>query len=232
MAEKAKILIVSTAHAELGSTGDGTGVWFEELTTPYYAFRDAGHPVDIVTIGGGKIPIDPKSYDPKGTNPASVERFLKDDSAMAQFGASGVLAKVGLDDYGAIFVPGGHGAMWDLGSDPAVGEALTLGWAKGLILSSVCHGPSCFVNAKETDGRPLVAGKKVNSFSDSEEREMKLEKVVPFLLESKLRELGAIYEKGPDFGPHAVRDGRLVTGQNPASAEPVASLVIAALKGE
>jgi putative intracellular protease/amidase len=226
-----RILIVSTAHNELGETGIATGVWFEELTTPYYVFLDSGHKVDIATIRGGPIPVDPKSYAKGGKNPPSVERFVADPGAMALFEASRSIDYLDEADYQAIFVPGGHGAMWDLASDAALPGFLTAAWSAGLILSSVCHGPASFVNVRDAAGKPLVSGKKVNCFSDSEERQMKLENVVPFLLESRLRELGAHYQKGPDFGPYAVRDGRLITGQNPDSAGLVAKLVLEAGAG-
>ena len=228
MADASKVLIIVTAHAELGNTGRATGLWFEELATPYYAFLDGGARMTIASLPGGTIPLDPRSLDAGGDNPASVERFRRDETAMAQMQNSKKLDALSSGDYDVVFVPGGHGAMWDLGGSTELGDFLTRSWAGGAVVSSVCHGPAGLVHARETDGKPLVAGKKVSAFSNSEENQMQLTEVVPFLLESKLRELGADYRSGPDFQPFAVRDGRLVTGQNPASAEKVARLVLEA----
>lgn len=224
-----KILIIVTAHAALGNTGEKTGLWFEELTTPYYTFLDGGAKVTIATLPGGQIPLDPRSVAAGGKNPASVERFIRDEAAMRQVKNSLKLADVSVRDFDAVLIPGGHGAMWDLASSRELGEFLTDAWARGEVVASVCHGPAGLVRARDEEGKPLVAGKKISAFSNSEEEQMKLAKVVPFLLESRLRELKADYRSGPDFQPFAVRDGRLVTGQNPSSSEKVARLVLAAL---
>lgn len=222
------VLIITTMHEDLGGTGHATGLWFEELATPYYAFTDAGAQVTIASLPGGDIPIDPRSEEPRGKNPASVERFLEDTYAMAQKRNTVELAAVSPNNYDVIFIPGGHGAMWDLASSRELGYFLTKAWAKGRIISSVCHGPAGLVNAREVDGKPLVAGKKVSAFSNSEEETSGLAEVVPFLLETRLRGLGADYRSGPDFQAFAVRDGRLITGQNPESAAKVAELVLEA----
>lgn len=228
MAATLKVLFIATAHTALGDTGDATGLWFEELATPYYVFTDSGAQVSIATLPGGVVPLDPRSADPNEKKPASVERFVRDEAAMAQMQSAEKLSALSFEDYDVVFIPGGHGAMWDLGSSVELGEFLTKAWAGGKIVASVCHGPAGLVNAKEIDGKPLVAGKKVSAFSDSEETAMKLTQVVPFMLESKLWELGADYRSGPDFQAYAVRDGRLVTGQNPASSEKVAKLALEA----
>lgn len=224
------VLIIVTAHAALGNTGEKTGLWFEELTTPYYAFLDGGAKAAIASLPGGQIPLDPRSVAAGGKNPASVERFIKDRAATQQVKNTLKLAEVSARDFDAVFIPGGHGAMWDLASSRELGEFLTDAWGRGKVLASVCHGPAGLVRARDEQGNPLVAGRKVSAFSNSEEEQMKLAKVVPFLLESRLRELKADYRSGPDFQPFAVRDGRLVTGQNPASSEKVARLALEALK--
>ncbi|WP_029006243.1 type 1 glutamine amidotransferase domain-containing protein [Azorhizobium doebereinerae] len=225
-----KILIILTSHAALGDTGKPTGVWFEELATPYYTFVDAGAQVDIVSIDGGKVPIDPASLKPKGENEPSVERFLADQTAMQSVAASRKVTDVSSETYDAIFLPGGHGTMWDLPRSGDLAALLSKAWAQGKVLAAVCHGPAGLVNVKDTDGKPVVSGRRVAGFSNSEETAAGLEKAVPFLLESRLRELGGRYESGPDFQPFALSDGRLVTGQNPSSSEETARLTLVAAK--
>ncbi|MDO5531365.1 type 1 glutamine amidotransferase domain-containing protein [Sutterella sp.] len=225
------ILVIATAHAALGTTGGTTGVWLEELSTPYYAFIDAGAKVTVATLNGGVIPVDPHSVsDDKSKNPATVNRFLADKAASATLTSSVRLADLNPADYAAVFIPGGHGAMWDLAGSEALGAFLTKAWKSGAVIGSVCHGPAAFSLAKNGKGEPLVSGLTVTSFSDSEETKMQLTTTVPFLLESRLRSQGAKYVKGADFTEHAVRDGRLVTGQNPMSSEKAAKLVLEAVK--
>ncbi|HEY0275945.1 MAG TPA: type 1 glutamine amidotransferase domain-containing protein [Paenirhodobacter sp.] len=224
-----KILIVLTSHDVIGATGKPTGVWFEELAAPYYAFVDAGATVDIVSIWGGKVPIDPASVAAAGQNAASVDRFLNDAPAMAQIVHSSGLTDVSATGYDAIFLPGGHGTMFDLPTSPELAALLSGAWARGKVVAAVCHGPAGLVNLTDTDGMPLVAGRRVAGFSNSEEAAAGLSDAVPFLLETRLRALGGLYENGPDFTPFAVRDGHLVTGQNPQSSEEVARLVLATI---
>ncbi|XBS71737.1 type 1 glutamine amidotransferase domain-containing protein [Acerihabitans sp. KWT182] len=162
--------------------------------------------------------------------PPSVERFLKDPSAMAKLNRSQKIDNIAIDRYSAIFLPGGHGTMWDLPKSQKLSELLSKAWAEGKVLAAVCHGPAGLVNVKDVDGRPLVSGRRVSAFTNSEEEAAGLTKTVPFLLETRLRELGARYERGGDFQPFAVRDGRLVTGQNPASSEAVAEQVLQTLR--
>lgn len=226
------VLMIVTSHGALGDTGKHTGLWFEELATPYYALRDAGAKVEIVSIEGGVVPIDPGSRKPEGQNEPSVDRFLKDPEAMAQITHSRPLSAVNVADYDAVFLPGGHGTMWDLPASTDLARQLTAAWAAGKVLAAVCHGPAGLVNVVDTDGKPLVAGRRVSAFTDSEETAMGLTNVVPFLLETRLRSLGATIVSGPDFKPQAVRDGRLVTGQNPASSEAVAHLTLEALRAQ
>lgn len=227
-----KILLILTSQATMGDDPRPTGVWFEELSTPYYAFVDAGAKVDIASIAGGKIPVDPHSMEAEGKNPPSVERFLKDKAAMAKLESSLKIDNVSSDDYAAVFLPGGHGTMWDLPRSTRLADLLSTAWANGKVVAAVCHGPAGLVNVKDTNGQPLVAGRRVSAFTNSEEEKAGLTQAVPFLLETRIRELGARYERGDDFQPFAVRDGKLVTGQNPMSSEEVARLVLEAVSGE
>lgn len=223
-----KILIVLTSHSQIGETGRSTGVWIEELTTPYYAFINAGAEVDLASTAGGEVPVDPGSL-AEADRPESVARFLADTPAVEKLRDSLKVDNLSADRYDAIFLPGGHGTMSDLPESTALAGLLTTSFAKGKVISAVCHGPAGLVNAKDSDGKPLVSGRKVSAFTNSEEEAAGLTHAVPFLLETRLRELGALYERGPDFKPHAVRDGNLVTGQNPSSSTRVAELVLEAI---
>lgn len=224
------ILFILTSQATMGVGGNPTGVWFEELATPYYAFIDAGVEVEIASIDGGRIPIDPNSLQAAGKNPASVERFLKDPVAMAKITQARKVDGLAADAYAAVFLPGGHGTMWDLPHSQPLAALLGQAWTGGKVVAAVCHGPAGLVGATDAAGKPLVAGRRVSAFTNAEEVAAGLHRTVPFALESRLRELGARYESGPDFQSFAVRDGRLVTGQNPASSEAVARLVLEALR--
>lgn len=230
-ANAAKILMIVTSHAQMGDTGKPTGVWFEELTTPYYAFVDAGAEVDIVSIAGGEVPIDPRSLKPIGQNAPSVDRFLRDASAMTKIKTSGPVENAGLF-YDAVFLPGGHGTMWDLPANDALAKLVGSLWDSGKVVAAVCHGPAGLVNARDRNGRPIVEGRRVSAFTNSEEKAAGLTEAVPFLLETRLRALGARFEGGPDFEPYAIADGNLITGQNPASSERVADLVMARLEAQ
>lgn len=221
-----KILIVVTSHGTLGTTGTKTGFWLEELAVPYAVFVDAGATVDLASPAGGRPPADPKS---EGGTGADVARFLADPTATAKLAATRRLSDVDPADYDAVFVAGGHGVMWDLADDPAVAAVLSAFWARGAVVAAVCHGPAALVGARATDGAPLVAGRRFAAFSDEEERAVGLAEVVPFLLERRLTDLGGRYERGPIWAPFAVRDGKLVTGQNPASSRRVAEEVLVAL---
>lgn len=221
-----RILMVATSHASLGDTGEATGVWFEELATPYYAFVDAGAQVAIASVRGGGIPVDPRSRSEAGGGPDSVERFMADAGAMDKLAHSQPVADVRLDDYAAVFLPGGHGTMWDLPQSEALASLLGMAWHAGKVVAAVCHGPAGLLNARDAAGRLLVDGRRITGFTDSEETAAGLAATVPFLLEARLRELGGRFESGPDFQPHALADGRLVTGQNPASSAQTATLVM------
>lgn len=222
-----KILIVVTSHATLGSTGQKTGFWLEELAVPWAVFVDAGAQVELASPEGGRPPADPKS---EGGTSAEVARFLDDPTARAQLADTRKLADVDPEAYDAIFVAGGHGVMWDLAGSPEAASLLSAAWEAGRVIAAVCHGPAALVDVRTADGKPLVAGRRVAGFSDEEERAVGLAEVVPFLLESSLAERGGRYERGPIWAPFAVRDGRLVTGQNPASSRRVAEEVLAALQ--
>jgi putative intracellular protease/amidase len=224
-----RILFVVTAHDRLGDTGEKTGFHFEEMSTPYYVFQDAGYEVGFATVHGGEPPADPGSLKPRGDNPESVERFLDDDAAMSKLRSAHKIADVAPGDFAAVYVPGGHGAMWDL-ADQAVGSLIASAYEQGAVLGSVCHGPAAFVEARLADGTPLVKGKKINCFTNAEEDKVSKTDVVPFLLQSKLEELGARFEHAPPFEAIAVRDERIVTGQNPPSARPVAEAMLEMLK--
>lgn len=193
-----KILIVLTSHAVLGTTGQPTGVWLEELSTPYYRFVDAGAEVDVVSIDGGAVPVDPHSSEP-GRTPPSVERFLHDKTAMAKIEHSKSVDSVKASSYAAVFLAGGHGTMWDFPDNHSLTQLLNTAWAEGKVVSAVCHGPAGLVNVTDKNGKPLVAGRKVSAFTNEEEVAGGKEKIVPFALESRLRSLGADIQKGPNF---------------------------------
>lgn len=224
-----KVLIVVTSNPRLGDTGRATGIWAEELAVPYYALVDAGVAVELASPQGGPVPFDPASLQARGSNPPPVERFLADPAAQAKVGASLAIATVDAADFDAVFFPGGHGTMWDLPADAGVIRAVETAFAAGKIVAAVCHGPAGLVGARRPDGRPLVAGKRVSGFTDAEESAAGLAAIVPFALESRLRELGGIFEGAPNWQPFAVRDGNLITGQNPMSSTLVAQHVLEAL---
>jgi putative intracellular protease/amidase len=220
-----KILMIVTSHATLGNSGQKTGFWLEELATPYYAFLAAGAEVDLASPRGGPAPADPKSAaDPKG----AAQRFLADADAMAKLASTKKLSDVG-SDYDAFFVVGGHGVMWDLPDDATIPRLLGRAFDAGKVVAAVCHGLAALVSVKRADGAPIVKERRVTGFSNEEEEIVKLTEVVPFALETRLRELGGRYERAPTWGAFAVRDGNLVTGQIPASSALVAQMVLEAL---
>lgn len=230
MSTPIKILMILTSQATMGDDPRPTGVWFEELSTPYYAFVDAGAQVDIASIAGGKIPIDPHSLEADAKSTPSVARFISDATAMQKIQVSMKIDALSTEGYSAVFLPGGHGTMWDLPKSSQLADLLSSAWSNGKVISAVCHGPAGLVNVKDASGKPLLAGRRVSAFTNSEEAAAGLTDKVPFLLETRIRTLGAKYQSGTDFQPYAVRDGRLVTGQNPASSEKVAHLVLEAIQ--
>ena len=223
-----KILIVATSADKMTPSSEPTGVWLEELTTPYYAFCDAGAAVTLTSISGGPIPVDARSLKANGENDASVERYLKDEAFKASVANTPNFTTIDPSGYDALFLPGGHGTMFDYPVSEELARLVERFDREGKIIAAVCHGPAGLVSAKKADGTPFVAGRRVAAFTDSEERAVGLDKAVPFLLESRLKELGALHEGGPDFRSFAIRDGRLVTGQNPASATRTTALVLEA----
>jgi putative intracellular protease/amidase len=226
-----KILVVLTSHTAMGDTGRLTGFFYEELATPYWAFIDAGFDVDIASIQGGAAAYDPSSLDADATaRPAPVRRFLADPTAMSKLAKTSPIEAVNEATYNAVFLPGGHGTMWDFPGSGALARIVGTFFDAGKVVGAVCHGPAGLLSARRADGRPIVAGRRVNGFTDAEEQAVGLTHVVPFLLETRLREQGGLFENGPNFQPYAVRDGNLVTGQNPASSALVAESIIAALR--
>jgi len=226
-----RILIIVTSNARLGDTGKPTGFWAEELAAPYYALTDAGAQVDFASPAGGAAPLDPGSVKPPGENDAVVERFLADSALQTRLATTPRIADLDVGAYDALFFPGGHGTMWDLPGHPGVTHAVERAFATGKVIASVCHGAAGLVSARRPDGRSIVAGKRVNSFTDAEEAAVGLTGVVPFALETRLRELGGQFEGAAKWQPFVVRDGQLVTGQNPQSSALVAAALLEALKG-
>ncbi len=224
-----KILIVLTSHAALGSTGEKTGFWIEEFTTPYYVLADAGAEITIASPKGGQPPVDPKSEATDAQSP-STERFYKDNTLIDKVAFSFKLSDVKQEDYDAVFYPGGHGPLWDLANDENSIALIEGFYNHQKPIAFVCHAPASLVNVKTKNGEPLVKGKHLTSFSNTEEAAVKLSKIVPFLLEDELTKHGAIYSKGADWASYTKQDGLLITGQNPASSEAVARLLLASLK--
>jgi len=225
-----RIVMVATSADRMTPGTEPTGVWLEELTTPYYAFRDAGAEVTLASIAGGAIPVDQRSLNAPGENDASVERYFEDEALKAVVADTPAFTTIDPSGYDALFLPGGHGTMFDLPGSEELARLVERFDRDGKLVAAVCHGPAGLVSARKADGTPFVAGRRVAGFTDSEERAVGLDEAVPFLLESRLKELGARHEGGPDFEPFALRDGTLVTGQNPASATRTAELLMEALE--
>lgn len=224
-----RILMIVTSNSRMGDSGKPTGLWAEELAVPYYALADAGAEIVLASPAGGRAPIDPSSVKPRGENEPVVERFLADDALQARIANTMPAAEFDGAQFDAVFFPGGHGTMWDLPGDGGVAHAVERAFGHGKLIASVCHGAAGLVGARRPDGRPLVDGLRVNAFTDAEERAVGLDKTVPFLLESRLRELGGLFEGGADWQPFAIRDGQLLTGQNPQSSALVAQQLLQAL---
>jgi putative intracellular protease/amidase len=221
------VLMIVTSHDRLGDTGKPTGFWLEEYAVPYYAFTDAGLKVTVASPKGGQPPLDPNSAMPDFQTDAT-RRFDTDAKAKAQLASTLVLSSVKAADYDAVFYPGGHGPLWDLATDKAsLGLIETMAKA-GKVVAAVCHGPAALLKA-EIDGLPLVRGREVTGFTNSEEAAVGLTEVVPFSIEDEITRLGGKYKRGADWGAFVVTDGQLVTGQNPSSSEATASAVIALL---
>lgn len=221
-----KVLFVTTSHDRLGNTAGKTGVWLEELATPYYIFRDGGAQVAIASPKGGLVPLDPRSQSTIAAT-ESTKRFLNDSVAMTSLSHSILLEEVNADDFDLVFLPGGHGPMWDLADNKTLKQLLETFNVENKPIGLVCHGVVGVLSLQNEKGDPLVKGKKLTGFSNSEEESGGFARIVPFLLETKLRSIGASYTKGPDYVRHVVVDGNIVTGQNPASSEGVAKKILA-----
>lgn len=226
-----KILMVMTSHDRLGDTGKRTGLWLEEFAAPYYVFQDAGADITLASPKGGQPPVDPRSEEPNAQTPATI-RFKQDKKAVTALAQTIMISSVSADDYDAVFYPGGHGPLWDLAEDPNSINLIDAIYAAGKIVAAVCHGPAVFRHTKAPDGSPLVKGKSVTGFSNAEEAAVGLTDVVPFLVEDMLKENGGIYSKAANWQPHVVVYGNLITGQNPASAEDGAKIVLQQLASE
>jgi putative intracellular protease/amidase len=216
--------MVLTSHDQLGNTGLKTGIWLEEFAAPYFVFRDAGVELTLASPKGGLPPIDPKSDVPENQTPAQL-RYKKDASAQKAFATTLKLADMKSQDFDTVFYPGGHGPMWDLAESPVSIALLESFYNSGKPIALVCHSPGVLRHVMY-QGEPLVKGKRVTGFTDGEEEEMKLTKVVPFLVEDELLRLGAIFEKMRNWEPFSIVDGRLITGQNPASSTVTAKALM------
>ncbi|BCJ76145.1 dimethylallyltransferase [Catellatospora sp. IY07-71] len=224
-----KVLMVLTSHDQLGDTGRKTGFWLEELAAPYYRFRDAGWEITLASPRGGRPPLDPKSSEPDSQTDLT-RRFEADPAAEAQLDATRRLDSVSADDFDTVFYPGGHGPMWDLAEDTTSIRLIEQVVRSGKAIALVCHAPGALRHTRTPDGAPLVAGRQVTGFTDSEEEAVGLTEVVPFLVEDELVAKGAEFSKASDWEPYVVADGLLITGQNPASSGPAADRLISMVR--
>jgi putative intracellular protease/amidase len=219
-----KILMVLTSHDQLGDTGRPTGFWLEEGAAPYFVFRDAGVDLTLASPKGGQPPVDPKSELPENQTPA-MERFKNDERAKKDFAQTVKLTDVKSDDFDTVFYPGGHGPMWDLAESRVSQTLLESFYDAGKPIALVCHSPGVLRHVTHR-GEPLVKGKHVTGFTNGEEEAVRLTRVVPFLVEDELLKLGAIFEKKQNWEPFSIVDGRLITGQNPASSTSTAQALL------
>lgn len=225
-----RILIVLSSHGELGDSGEETGLWFEELASPYYIFAEAGHDVVLVSPKGGKPPIDPMSIKPP-FDTVATHRFDADERALASLASTGLLENADATSFDAVFYPGGHGPLFDLAEDSSSIALIENFYAAGKPVVTVCHGAIALIRVRDTDGQPIVSGKRVTGFANEEERAVGRVEVSPFLVEDELIRLGSHYEKVDEWLPYVVIDGHLITGQNPASAEVAARALLQQLSG-
>jgi putative intracellular protease/amidase len=223
-----KILMVLTSHDQLGNTGRKTGFWLEEFAAPYYVFTDAGVDVTVASPKGGQPPIDPKSDDPQNQTPAQT-RFKADSAAMKVLANTHRLDAMSSDDFDTVFYSGGHGPMWDLAEDPVSIRLIESFYDSGKPVTTVCHAPGVLRHVTY-QGQPIVKGKRVTGFTNEEEEEVQLTHVVPFLVEDELKRLGGLFEKKPNWEVHAIIDGRLITGQNPASSTATAQALLSVMR--
>ena len=223
-----KILMVLTSHDELGTTGKKTGFWLEELAAPYYAFLDAGVEITLASPKGGQPPLDPKSDEPDSQTD-ETRRFHADSAAQAVLASTVKLDTVDQAAFDAVFYPGGHGPLWDLANDKHSISLIEQTLQAGKPVALVCHAPGVLRDVKNADGTPLVKGKKVTGFTNSEEEGVGLTEVVPFLVEDVLKQNGGLYSRGDDWQSYTVQDGLLITGQNPGSSAETAKVLLASL---
>jgi putative intracellular protease/amidase len=223
-----KVLIVLTSHDQLGNTGRKTGFWLEELAAPYYVFKEAGVDITLASPKGGQPPLDPKSNEPDFQTD-DTRRFDRDSEALAALANTVKLSDVSYGDYDAVFYPGGHGPLWDLAEDRHSISMIERTYAAGKPVALVCHAPGVLRHVKGTDGKPLVEGKAVTGFTNSEEAAVQLTEVVPFLVEDVLKKIGGTFSAAKDWESHVVQSGLLITGQNPASSNKAARLLIEAV---
>ncbi|MBD1262158.1 type 1 glutamine amidotransferase domain-containing protein [Maribacter polysiphoniae] len=224
-----EILIVLTSHALLGNTGEKTGFWIEEFATPYYYLIDNDVNVTLASPEGGQPPIDPTSDKPENQT-ESTKRFKNDEALLDRLSKTLKLSEVSTKEYDAVFYPGGHGPLWDLAESEVSARLIESFYNANKPVAFVCHAPAALKNVKNISGEPLVKGKKVTGFTNSEEELVGLTDVVPFLVEDMLKEKGGIYSKSNDFEAYALEDGLLITGQNPASSQKVAELLLTKLE--
>ncbi|MEU5071868.1 type 1 glutamine amidotransferase domain-containing protein [Streptomyces asoensis] len=220
-----KVLIVLTSHDELGDTGRKTGFWLEELAAPYYRFKEAGWEITLASPKGGQPPLDPKSNEPDSQTD-DTRRFEADAEATRALADTVRLDSVEAADFDTVFYPGGHGPLWDLAEDTVSARLIETTLRSGKPVALVCHAPGVLRHTVNEDGTPLVSGKKVTGFTNSEEAGVQLTDIVPFLVEDELTKLGGLYSKTGDWQPYVLRDGLLITGQNPASSAPAADALI------
>ncbi|MCU7784928.1 type 1 glutamine amidotransferase domain-containing protein [Lelliottia amnigena] len=224
-----KVLMVLTSHSELGNTGKKTGFWLEEFAAPYYVFRDAGADVVLASPAGGQPPLDPKS-DLADFQTEMTDRFKADPDAQRELANTLKLDSVREADFDTVFYPGGHGPLWDLAESKTSIALIEAFICAGKPTGFVCHAPGVLRHVKAASGEPLVKGRQVTGFTNGEEADVELTDVVPFLIEDEFIAMGAHYQKGPNWAPFVVEDGKLVTGQNPASSEDAAKALVAQLR--
>ena len=224
-----KVLIVLTSHDTLGNTGKKTGFWLEELAAPYYAFIDAGAEVTLVSPKGGQPPLDPKSNE-KDAQTETTHRFEADASAMQALANTQKLSEISIADFDAVFYPGGHGPLWDLAEDQNSISLIEQALQADKPVALVCHAPGVLRHVKGSDEQPIVRGKSVTGFSNTEESAVGLTEIVPFLVEDMLKENGGQYSKAEDWQVYVQQDGLLITGQNPASSAATAEALLKSLK--
>ncbi|WP_010518906.1 type 1 glutamine amidotransferase domain-containing protein [Croceivirga radicis] len=219
------VLFVLTSHDKLGNTGEKTGFWVEEFAAPFYLLKDKGVNVTLASPKGGQPPIDPKSNEPDFQTPAT-KRYFEDKETMELMANTKKLTEVNADDFDAVFYPGGHGPLWDLAESETSATLIESFYSSNKPVAAVCHAPGVFKNVKDQNGEPLVKGKQVTGFTNTEEEAVQLTDVVPFLVEDMLKEKGGVYSKKDDWSEYAIEDGLLITGQNPASSELVAEMLL------